>query len=191
MLDRASVAGVVGDNQDTGEMLRKRFWMGLQPRLKEAARHKYDAIHDFDLLRVVVRRIEHEFKMGEDVEATSTKDTKKTAKMATFKEDGPSSKDFQDLKGMVSKLASSVEAIQKQLQSNQGTAKASGTAAEKGSKPPHTDKKEGRPTGEKQPFACWNCGDPSHPKTECPLLPECGNCHKRGHITKYCRLNRD
>jgi hypothetical protein len=67
MLDRASAAGVVSD-KDTNEILRKRFWMGLQLHLKEAARHKYDGIDDFDRLHDVVRLIEHEYKKDEDID---------------------------------------------------------------------------------------------------------------------------
>ena len=38
LLDQVMNAGVVG-KKDTDEMLRKRFWMGLLPKLKEASRH--------------------------------------------------------------------------------------------------------------------------------------------------------
>ena len=54
-------AGAIGA-KDTNEMLRKRFWSGLLPKLKEASRHKYDVTTDFDRLRVIVRSIEQEFK---------------------------------------------------------------------------------------------------------------------------------
>ena len=58
LLDRAMNVG----KKDTDEMLHKRFWMGLLPKLKEASRHKYDTITDFDRLQVVVRSITHKFK---------------------------------------------------------------------------------------------------------------------------------
>ena len=58
LLDRASHAEAIGQ-KDTDQMLWKRFWIGLLPRLNEVSRHKYDTIADFDRLRVVVRCIEH------------------------------------------------------------------------------------------------------------------------------------
>lgn len=184
LLDRAVHAGVIHD-RDTDEMLRKRFWAGLQPRLKEASRHKFDTITDFDRLRVVVRGIAHEFKQEEETQGTQHKESKKTAKRATIPEE--ESKGYDELKGMVCKLASSVEAIQMQLKGMQQGSPA--PTQEK--KEPQKEKKPGeQPTTERKPFACFNCGDPSHPKSECPQLPECYKCHKRGHVQKYCHLNR-
>ena len=54
LLDRAMNVGVVG-KKDTDEMLRKCFWMGLLPKIKEVSHHKYDTITDFDRSQVVVR----------------------------------------------------------------------------------------------------------------------------------------
>lgn len=185
LLDRAVNAGVVRD-RDTDEMLRKRFWAGLRLRLKEASRHKFDTITDFDRLRVVVRSIAQEYKQEEELQGTQLKEVKKTAKMATAKEEDES-KSYKELKGMVCKLASSVEAIQVQLKGmQQGQTPSTQATMET----PKEKKQEEKPTAERKPFACFNCGDPTHPKSECPLLPECYKCHKRGHVQKYCHLNR-
>lgn len=60
-------------------MLRSRLWAGLQPRLRDATRNKYDATADFDQLRVEIRRIEREYK--EDEPKKTEGESKKTAKM--------------------------------------------------------------------------------------------------------------
>ena len=192
LLDRAISAGVIG-GKDTDEMLCKRFWTGLRPKLKEASRHKFDTITDFDRLRVVVRGIAHEFK-DEDRQKDSS--SKKVSKAATVKEDEASgdSKSFNELKGLVCKLANKVDAMQDQLAGLK-----QGAAAKDGNKQQDPkDKDKGKDTGRGDNPAqgssntpgCWNCQDPNHRRYECPLLPECFKCHKRGHVQKYCRLNR-
>ena len=184
LLDRALRAGVIQD-RDVGEMLRRRFWAGLQPRLKEASRHSFDIIKDFDRLRVVVRAIAHEFNQEEELQGSQPKETKKMAKRATVKDD-EEPKEYKELKGMVCKLANTVEAIQKQLKDMQ---EASAQPAQEKKEQPKK-RQDGNQTTERKPFACFNCGDPGHPKSECPQLPECYKCHKRGHVQKYCHLNR-
>ena len=108
MLDRAVQAGVIG-GKDTDEILRKYFWMGLLPKLNEAARHKYDTIMDFDRFRVVVRCIEHEFK-GETGQNSDTFKPKKTAKMAAVR-DEPVSPEVRELRGQVHKLTNTVNSM--------------------------------------------------------------------------------
>ncbi len=56
LLDRAMKLRAVDEGQ-VDEMLRSRLWAGLQPRLRDAARNKYDSIYDFDQLRVTNRYI--------------------------------------------------------------------------------------------------------------------------------------
>lgn len=182
LLDRAARAGVIHD-RDIDEMLRRRFWSGLQPRLKEASRHNFDTIRDFDRLRVVVRAIDHEFKQEEELPTSQPKEPKKTAKRATVKDDDDAKED-KDLKGILCKLANTVETLQKQMTAMQEERMQTVQKMKAEKKP------EATPTAEKKPFACFKCGDPGHGKTECPQLPECYKCHKRGHVQKYCHLNR-
>ena len=80
-------------NRDYNDMLRKRFWAGLSPRLKEASRHKFDLTPDFYKLRVLVRSIEHEYQVA-DMPALG----KKVAKVAAVTE---SPTEISELKGIV------------------------------------------------------------------------------------------
>ena len=182
-------AGVVG-GKDTDEMLRKRFWMGFLPNLKEAACNKYDTIMDFDRLRVVVMCIEHEFKY-ETGENSDKFEPKKTAKMAAVR-DEPVSPEIRVLRGQVHKLTNTVHSMQQQL----AKAEDSDAAAKARTFPvrPKGDKWQTKPKGTEegatQPRSCWHCKDPGHMKYDCPQLPECFNCHKQGHVQKYCRLNQ-
>ena len=196
LLDRAVHAGVLGD-KDTDEMLRKRFWTGLCPKLKEASRHKFDSIMDFDRLRVVVRTIAHEFKAEGARDKEVMKESKRTAKMATVKHEQETGDNhsISELKGIVCKLFNKVDAMQEQLTGLKRGSGAKGEIKQQGRQ--ETRDQEGRRKPEKPDqdsasiSGCWNCQDPNHRKFECPLLPECFKCHKRGHVQKYCRLNRN
>ena len=42
LIDKAVNSEADGD-KDINDMLRRRFWVGLKPKLKESSRHKYDA----------------------------------------------------------------------------------------------------------------------------------------------------
>ena len=46
--------------QQSSEMLRTKFYNGLRQSLREISGHKYDTIHDFDLLRVEIRKLEQQ-----------------------------------------------------------------------------------------------------------------------------------
>ncbi|XP_046570529.1 uncharacterized protein LOC124278800 [Haliotis rubra] len=65
------------DEQD--EMLRTRMWDGLKPGLKGVAAHKFDAITNFDDLRLCLREIE--FDLRRDKSAVPVKKQTASAKM--------------------------------------------------------------------------------------------------------------
>lgn len=188
LLDRAKNAGVIHPSHSIDEMLRKRFWAGLQPRLKEASRHKCDAIADFDRLRVVVRGIAHEFEQEAQLQGSRPKEAKKVAKSMTTSGE-VESKEYKELKGIVYKLSNSVDALHKQLKEMKEDATQSQLAEKNETQHRRRKEKQDPQTTEKGSFACYKCGEPGHRRSECPLLPECYRCHKRGHVQKYCHLN--
>ena len=46
------------DRLHTDEMIRCKFYSGLQPSLKDVLGHKFDSIKDFDQLRIAARQVE-------------------------------------------------------------------------------------------------------------------------------------
>ena len=113
MLERVTDAGAIGA-KDTNEMLRKRFWSGLLPKLKEASRHKFDATTDFDRLRVIVRSIEQDFKHDNfEEEQTSKKTAVKMVKAKTENEATPA---LQEIQNMVLQLSTQVKEMGQRMQ---------------------------------------------------------------------------
>ena len=60
IIDRALEQGEVQESE-MDEMLRVRFWHGLQENLRDKSRHKYDQLQTFDELRTALRQIELEY----------------------------------------------------------------------------------------------------------------------------------
>ena len=191
---------------ETDEMLRSVFWLGLQPNFREASRHKYETIKDFNRLRREVRMIEHEYLMDgqrEDKSQKSVKTVKMAAAAKETEDEPPSAKEFKELKGLVHQLTNTLkemQTFQKQQQeslsgsqSGQGNANKGPRKQNQGSVPQQKGKAEGatgpQASGSTNQQGCWNCGETDHRKYQCPLLPECFKCHRRGHVQKYCKLN--
>lgn len=87
-------------------MLRNRFWGGLLPPLKSAARHKVDSIGEFDKLLIAIRKIENESGLLE-VPKESKKTNLKMAKAESAKGD-----ELEQLKGMVCSLSTKLDELQ-------------------------------------------------------------------------------
>jgi len=96
----------------TDEMLHNKFWMGLKQQLKDATRHNYENIKDFDKLRVQIRRVEHELLLSTGAINDGGKKDKKSAqvKMVSAQE----STGMEELKAMVCSLSKKVDAMQGQ-----------------------------------------------------------------------------
>ncbi|KAL5021393.1 hypothetical protein ScPMuIL_000548, partial [Solemya velum] len=82
-------------------LLRKIFWNGLRPSLKDISGHKYDTINDFDELRVAIKRIEA-YKNDSDIQHVH-------AMTGTTKE---SSSELNQLKGMIQQLTNRFDKLE-------------------------------------------------------------------------------
>ncbi len=197
LLDKALQLEAVNP-KDTEEMLRSRFWLGLRSTLRNVSRHKYETVKDFNRLRREMRVIEQE-NLADQGEIEEKAQKVKTSKMATAKESQeelPSLKEFRELKGLVQQLTNSFKDMQTQQKKQGGSQPAAQAKANTGSTTQGSTQQEkvegatgsqsGGSTGQQ---GCWNCGSVEHRKYQCPLLPECFKCHRRGHVQKYCRLN--
>ena len=54
--------------RESNDMLISRFWSGFTQRMKDATRHKYDMIQDFNHLRREARIIDREYKLADKEE---------------------------------------------------------------------------------------------------------------------------
>ncbi len=115
MLDKMTQHGLT-KNQDTDEMLRSRFYNGLQQPLKDSTRHKYDTVAQYDLLRVEVRKMEREYQVKKHPpkEGHGKTQLSGVTKMVDAK-DGAAATDMKELKGIVHKLTSTLENVQQEL----------------------------------------------------------------------------
>ncbi len=188
MLDKAKHQGQVAE-KDMDQMLRNKFWMGLRSELKVSTRHKFDAIKEFDELRIQIRRIEHECKVEHAQESNVSGKPGKTtvsAKMSKIPDgDGQvSGTVVTELTGLVCKLTSQVDAIQKQLgmkeaqsrpvSQTQGGAPDTGWAPQLGhgyeqmgySMPPAPHMRQGTFTPPPQPQGQTRAGQAAQPRVE-------------------------
>lgn len=106
ILSQAVEKGLVGAS-DTNEMLRSMFWTGLRQDLKDVSGYKFEAVKDFDKLRVELRKIEQQH-IGPDI----GKHRIATAKSITEKE---SNGDIAELKNMVKSMSTTVTEMGQQL----------------------------------------------------------------------------
>lgn len=89
------------------EMLRTKFWAGLRPALKEKSRHKFDAIKDFDELRIALRQIETEMGKNKTTKTNIQAQVAFTAKPIT------DDSDIKALRNQVANLQQQVSSLMK------------------------------------------------------------------------------
>ena len=111
LLDKAQQRVDLKD-ANVNEMLRSRFWNGLNQRLKDSSRHKHDTVKDFDKLRKEIRTIEKEYKVSGDKD---TQTQKTHAKMVTVSDASDEASTVKTLSGLMSRLSTQVDAIQRRL----------------------------------------------------------------------------
>ena len=99
---------------DQNDMLRTRLWDGLTPALKNLAGYKYEAIKDFDELRLCLR--EFEFEMNRD-KVTTNRGKVATVKMVSGSESVGS--DISELKSMMAELKNDMAELRQKQQSQQ------------------------------------------------------------------------
>ena len=151
LLDRAKEHKKMPD-AEADSMLRSRFWNGLSPRLKDSSRHKYDGVSNFDRLRREIRIIEKEHKMA-DEEDQPEKVSKAQVKMTSANLDTGEGQSFKELQGLVCKLSSQMDAMQKQV-SGKGKVPT-------GKEPVMENTQSSKPSGQGQGETSMGSGTPS------------------------------
>lgn len=179
LIRKAQQAGEVATTV-AQEMLRTKFWTGLHQNLKDASRHKYDTIKNFDKLLVEMRCIEHE--LSPKYEDT----TKPIVKMASSKNDtllesmDRLTKQVQSLQKDVAELKTACQMIpnkdsqksnlSEQIQNIQADlSNLKSVYQPRHSATPPTHQYQVKPrTVQYKDIQCWGCGEYGHPKRKCP-----------------------
>ncbi len=197
LLDRAMEHKSVPIN-DVNEMLRSRFWNGLNQKLKDGSRHKFDTLTDFDKLRKEIRAIEKEHQLTDQFETSQQR--KAQAKMTTASVDESDS--FKKLESVVSQLSKQVEAMQQyavgrgQGVSGQGaTPQRGGWQGGRGQGGPRQGNPVGQPGVQPQPGLQPPVAGNPHPQQFPPQQPRpsqdarqqgCFKCGELGHYRQEC-----
>ncbi|XP_067664260.1 uncharacterized protein [Haliotis asinina] len=98
--------------EEQDEMLRSRLWDGLHSSLKTLAGYKYDAISNFDDLRLCLRELEFDLHRGKQ-DTTKSKPKSATVKLATTTETDKD-RDLLELRGMMTDLKAEISKIKEQ-----------------------------------------------------------------------------
>ena len=183
MLDKAKQKGHV-TSAGMDEMLRTKFWLGMQPQLKDKSRHLFDKCKSFDDIRVQLRIIEHEQKLQQgvniDKQTTKTGQVKNmttgaaTTNVSSVGED----KGMTELKGMVHQLATTVQGLQQEVVKLAGRGQGQTVMAQ-----------PGQP---KMDFAAPRMATSSTTPVEQSRVdfqgPQCWRCGQYGHLKRWCRV---
>lgn len=102
---------------DSNGMLRSMLWTGLRTDLKNISGHKFDAIQDFDRLRIELRLIEQEQtdRTHSKVTIRSTVDRTETRQQKDRQDNVDCSKEVNELRSMLETMTSNVASMTTQM----------------------------------------------------------------------------
>jgi hypothetical protein len=172
ILDKAIEQKQITETTAT-EMLRSKFWTGLQQHLKDATRHYFEKEKDYDKLRVEVRRVEQEHGSPD-----SSKNQVKDKKMASSKvhtTDSSSSqeifnKQISELQELMKGFNTKVDSLQEEVKKIKG-------------------KQENDPPIRGKPH--FSPKPPTHDQAASEQdEPRCYKCGQSGHLSFGCRTKK-
>ncbi|KAK7502911.1 hypothetical protein BaRGS_00005860 [Batillaria attramentaria] len=157
---------------DRNDKLRTMFWTGLLPHLRDKSGHKFDAITDFDRLRVEIRRMEQYDPLRETEKKPAVN---KMAKSSAVSKEDPKG---QKLEARIQQLTAEIERLKKQQ-------------AEPDAPTSYRDRRggsrgRGRGWGGQQ-----SASSRAGPAGEDEDVPTCYRCGEKGHIRVGCRVRLD
>ena len=183
LLGRAKQQGLKLD-EGQEEMLRAKFWSGLNQRLKDSARYKFEATTSFEDLRREVRLIELEYKGSDTTERTDPDRTGKPSKgqaRAAIERKQKKEDDEPDLAQKFESFLKEFRALKKQV----GEEGKMGVPQNR--LRPQIERDQGLMPPSRE---CWYCHQPGHTKYNCPAL-ECWRCKQHGHMQRDCKVITD
>ena len=169
--------------RSTNDMLRTMFYKGMKQHLKDLCGYLYHSIHDFDMLRVEVRKIE----MDHPTKSTLDKPKQATAKSATVsKPDTSFDEKFEALQAQINQLQSQHQYNKPPFQGNKQR-----PAYQKGRKG-RSNRGQGYTYRNPEPSADPSVHTPMNRQRRQPSDPViCYKCGQEGHIAVGCRVRVD
>lgn len=191
LIQRVQERGLI-DRRTMAEMLRSKLWTGLSDeRLRQATRHRFDSIKDYDELVVAIRSVEQEYR-GQSGEKKTQE--KKAKSQVIQKSAETEDKTLQMLKNLGDRL----EKIEKDVQQ----LKQEGPVARKEEEQETSRRQfQGRGRGRRGDGRRWQDTRPR--KTEELTMSQteggqdfrqevtCYRCGQVGHIALGCRVRTD
>lgn len=171
--------------RNTNEMLKTMFYKGMRRELKDLCGYLYHSIHDFDLFRVEVRKIE----MEHPAKTTADKPKQALAKGATVsKTDTSVDEKFEELQAQINQLQSQQQYYRPPFPGNR-------------QRPAFQRGRRGHPSSRGQPGYTYRMpAHPIGPSAPRPTNPQwkqqsdpviCYKCGQEGHIALGCRVRLD
>jgi hypothetical protein len=119
LLDKVVSKGQISCDA-VSEMLRQKFWNGLREPLKSRSGHKFDAIKDYDLLRIQMRRIEYDLQRADHEDGHNKPHGEKTKVVANmnvsqYTDTNLHSSPQDKLTGLVQTLCTKVDDLQHEM----------------------------------------------------------------------------
>ena len=180
IIGKAVEKGIV-TRTSANDMLRSMLWTGLKTELKEISGHKYDAIRDFDELRIALRHIEKDHE-----------ERKAARKPHTAKSSVPSDRttsEMDEFRGMIQQLTARFDRWERGGHQSRGFGRNTGPSRRERAKPiwenrqqstPATPKWDNQPQQQptqatpskgKKKIVCYRCGQEGHMKIGCANPP--------------------
>lgn len=180
---------------EANKMLCSMLWTGLRQDLKDITAYKFDTIKDFDELRTEIRKVEKGRKEVKKEVKTSV------TKSAVNREE--KDKETEDLKGMISSLATSVSQMERKLEDltsnrmQQGNNRNFGNGfgdrknryENVGGARGRGQMQRGRGVGRGQ--GNWTFGKYGRGGRDQEEGPLCFRCRRRGHLQWECKAEFD
>lgn len=193
LLNVALTKGKV-DPSESNKMLRAMFWSGMRVSIKDITGYLYEAIDDFDELRVAIRRVEQDHKQHNEEEKSGRK-TVTPAKAAV--ETMATTTAIEKLTGMVNQLSTDVKQLK---QDNRHPSYNLGRGSQFRDRPeyPARQQYQARNTmshrySTEQPYQTGSHDPPWRQSNMEQGLeePTCWRCGQIGHVQLGCRVRID
>ena len=169
------------------EMLRSKLWSGLRDeQLRQATRHKYDAIKDFDELVIEIRRVESETK--------GATEEKKKAKAHVLQQNKEERRTDDKTQAMFKKLESRLDALEKDVKEikSRDVLRNEDSANKQGYESVNSRRGRGGRSWRSRGKARWQGKDRREESLDGKKNEErCYHCGQTGHIALGCRTRTD